>query len=187
MANNKSIFNNFVWRFLERIGAQGVAFIISIVLARLLDPSAYGTIALISVITSILQVFIDSGLGTALIQKKDADDVDFSSVFYFNLIFSVLIYALVFVFSPFIAAFYEDPSLTPMIRALGLTLIVSGVKNVQQAYVSKTMQFKKFFFSTIGGTIGSAVVGIWMAYEGYGVWALIFQNLINVAVGTLIL
>lgn len=185
--SSKSIFNNFVWRFFERIGAQGVAFIISIVLARLLDPSAYGTIALITVITAILQVFIDSGMGTALIQKKDADDIDFSSVFYFNLVFSLILYTLVFFAAPYIALFYENTALTPMIRVLGLTLIVSGVKNVQQAYVSKKLLFKKFFFSTIGGTIGSAIIGIWLAYSGYGVWALIFQNLINEATGTLIL
>ena len=99
---------NFIWRFTERCGAQLVSFIVSIVLARLLAPEDYGVIALVTVFTTILQVFIDSGLGTALIQKKDADDLDFSSVFYFNLIVCLALYGVMFLAAPFIARFcYE--------------------------------------------------------------------------------
>ena len=176
-----------IWRFLERCGAQGVTFLVSVVLARLLDPSVYGTVALVTVFTAILQVFVDSGMGNALIQKKDADDLDFSSVFYFNLSACLLLYMVMFFAAPFIAAFYNMPDLTPVVRVLSLTLIISGVKNIQQAYVSRNMLFKKFFFATLGGTIGAAVIGIWMAWKGYGVWALVAQNLFNAALDTIIL
>lgn len=186
MSNNK-VVSNFIWRFAERCGAQLVQFIVSIVLARLLAPEVYGTIALITVITTILNVFVDSGMGTALIQKKDADSVDFSTVFYFNMFVCIILYVGLFICSPWIAYFYKDATLTPVIRVLGLTIVISGVKNIQQAYVSKTMQFKRFFFSTLGGTIGAAIIGIWMAYKGFGVWALVTQQIFNAMVDTLIL
>ena len=127
--------SNFIWRFAERTGAQMVSFVVSIILARLLAPEAYGTVALVTVFTTILQVFVDSGLGTALIQKKDADDLDFSSVFYFNFVVCLVLYAVMFVGAPYIAAFYENMEFVPLIRVISLTLIISGVKNIQQAYV----------------------------------------------------
>ena len=185
--NNKKVLNNFVWRFMERIGAQGVTFVVSILLARLLDPKVYGTVALVTVFTTIMQVFVDSGLGTALVQKKDADDLDFSTVFYFNIVMCAGLYGLMFLAAPLIAAFYELPELTAIVRVASLTLVISGVKNIQQSYVSKHMLFKRFFYSTIGGTIVSAAVGIGMAFAGFGVWALIAQNLLNLAAGTIIL
>ena len=178
---------HFIWRFAERCGAQGVSFIVSIVLARLLEPSVYGTIALVTVFTTILQVFVDSGLGTALIQKKDADDLDFSSVFYFNFTVCLVLYFGMFVSAPYIAKFYGDETLVPVIKVISLTLVISGVKNIQQAYVSRNMLFKRFFFSTIGGTIASAFVGIFMAYIGMGVWALVAQQLSNATIDTIIL
>lgn len=184
---NKKILVNFIWRFAERCGAQLVTFIVSIVLARILAPEDYGTIALITVFTTILQVFVDSGLGTALIQKKNADDMDFSSVFYFNFIVCIILYICMFFSAPFISKFYNDNLLTPVIRVISLTIVISGVKGIQQAYVSKYMMFKRFFFSTIGGTIFSAILGIILAYEGCGVWALVAQQLSNTAIDTLIL
>lgn len=184
---NSGVMSNFIWRLAERFGAQGVAFVVSIVLARLLAPEAYGTIALVTVFTQILNVFIDSGFGNALIQKKDADDLDFSTVFYFNIAICVLLYLGMFLAAPMIAKFYNDASLISVVRVLSLTLVISGVKNVQQAYVSRTMQFKRFFFATLGGTIGAAVIGIAMAYFGFGVWALVAQQIFNATVDTLIL
>lgn len=183
----KDIMSNFIWRFLERCGAQGVTLIVSIVLARLLDPKVYGTVALVTVFTTIMQIFVDSGMGNALIQKKDADDLDFSSVFYFNVCMCSVLYLIMFFAAPFIASFYKMPELTSVIRVLSFILVISGVKNVQQAYVSRHLMFKKFFFATLGGTIGAAVVGILMAYLGYGVWALVAQMLFNAIVDTIIL
>lgn len=181
------VLPNFFWRLAERFGAQGVALVVSIILARLLVPEVYGTIALVTVFTQILNVFVDSGFGNALIQKKDADDLDFSTVFYFNVAVCLLLYVGVFLAAPWIAKFYNDLALTPVVRVLSLTLIISGVKNVQQAYVSRTMQFKRFFFATLGGTIGAAVIGIAMAYFGFGVWALVAQQIFNATVDTFIL
>ena len=187
MQRTGNVISNFIWRFAERCGAQLVTFIVSIVLARILAPEDYGTIALVTVFTTILQVFVDSGLGTALIQKKNADDLDFSSVFYFNFVVCLVLYAAMFMAAPVIAKFYGDVTLTPIIRVISLTIVISGVKGIQQAYVSKNMLFKRFFFSTIGGTIFSAFIGIGLEKAGYGVWALVAQQLSNATVDTVIL
>ena len=185
--NNKSVFINFIWRFAERCGAQLVTFIVSIVLARILMPEDYGTVALVTVFTSIMQVFVDSGLSTALIQKKNADDLDFSSVFYFNFAVCIILYLIMFFAAPVIASFYEMPELTPIVRVISLTIVISGVKGVQQSYVSRNMLFKRFFYATLGGTICSAFLGVAMAYAGFGVWAIVAQQLSNTAIDTLIL
>ncbi len=188
MKNKKNvILSNFIWRFAERCGAQLVTAVVSVLLARLLAPDDYGMIALVSVFTNIMYVFVDCGLSTALIQKKDADDLDFSSVFYFNFAVCVLIYLIMFIAAPYIAAFYKRPGLTPIVRVISLTLVLSGVKSVQQVYVSRNMLFRLFFFSTIGGTLFSAALGLWMAYAGFGVWALVAQQLSNTTIDTLIL
>lgn len=188
MKNKKNvILSNFIWRFAERCGAQLVTAVVSVLLARLLAPDDYGMIALVSVFTNIMYVFVDCGLSTALIQKKDADDLDFSSVFYFNFAVCVLIYLIMFITAPYIAAFYKRPGLTPIVRVISLTLVLSGVKSVQQVYVSRNMLFRLFFFSTLGGTLFSAALGLWMAYAGFGVWALVAQQLSNTAIDTLIL
>ena len=187
MSSSNKVIRNFLWRFMERVGAQGVQFVVSIVLARLLAPELFGTIALINVFIAILGVFVDSGLGSSLIQKKDADDLDFSTVFYFNMAVCFLLYLVMFFAAPAIARFYKMPDLVAPIRVISLTLIISGVKNIQSAYVSRTMQFKRFFFATLGGTIGAAILGIWMAYAGFGIWALIAQSLFNNTVDTIIL
>ncbi|MGN9011658.1 lipopolysaccharide biosynthesis protein [Oliverpabstia intestinalis] len=187
MASKQGVISNFIWRFAERCGAQGVKLIVELVLARILLPEDYGLIALVTVLIQILNVFVDSGLGNALIQKKDADDLDFSTVFYFNLVWCAILYGLLFLTAPIFASFYGQVELVPVLRVLGLQVIISGIKNVQQAYVSRTMQFKRFFYATLAGTLGAAVVGIFMAYQGFGVWALVCQQLFNVLVDTVVL
>lgn len=187
MDNKQKVVYNLIWRFMERFGSQLVSFVVQIVLARMLAPSVFGTVAKVTIITSILLVFVDSGMANSLIQKKDPDDLDFSSVFFFNLAFCLVLYAGLFAAAPAIARFYKDAQLAAIIRVLGLTVVVAGVKNVQQAYVSKTLQFKRFFFATLGGTLLSAVVGIAMVYAGFGVWAIVAQQLTNVTVNTGIL
>ena len=181
------VISGLFWRFAEHTGAQGVSFVVSIILARLLAPEVYGRIALVTIFTSLLNVFVDSGFGNALIQKKDADDLDFSSVFYFNVFICCTMYVLMFFVAPLIAGFYDDSTLIPIIRVLSLTLVIYGVKHILHSYVAKNMQFKRFFFATLVGTIGAAVIGIYMAYHGYGVWALVAQHLFNSAVDTVIL
>ena len=182
-----TVLSNLIWRYAERFGAQIVTFIVTIVLARLLEPELYGAVALVNVFIVILQVFVDSGLGNALVQKKDADDLDFSTVFYANISFCVLLYVLLYCSAPFIAQFYNNNTLVPVIRVLGLIIVVSGLKNVQQAYVSRNLLFKKFFFSTLGGTLVAAFVGIFLAIKGFGIWALVAQYLLNAVIDTAIL
>ena len=187
MDRKEQVVSNLIWRFMERCGAQLVSFVVSIVLARLLMPEEYGRVALITVFISVLNVFVDSGFGNALIQKKNADNKDFSTVFFFNIVFCILIYMAILLSAPSIASFYRDKTLVPLIRILSLTIVISGVKNVQQVYVMKHLVFKKFFYSTLFGTILSAFVGIIMAMQGYGVWALVFQHLTNTFVDMCIL
>ena len=186
-SDKKNISSNIMWRFMEKFSAKFVTFFVSIILARLLDPSTYGTVALITVFTTILEVFVDSGLGNALIQKKDADDLDFSSVFFFNVAVCTVLYLLMFFAAPLIADFYNIQELTPIVRVQSLTILISGVKNIQYAYVSREMIFRKFFFATLFGTIVSAIVGLVMAVAGFGVWALVAQPLVNYSIDTIVL
>lgn len=176
-----------IWQLLERFGARGVSLVVTIVLARLLDPEVYGLVAMATVFTGLLEPLINSGMSNRLIQKKDADDVDFSSYFYFNMLMSVLIYCVVFFGAPFVAAFYNTQALTAIIRVIGLNVLVYGVKAVQSAYVSRNMLFRKFFYATSFGTILAAVMGILLAYNGFGVWALVLQQLTNNLVDTIVL
>lgn len=181
------IINSLLWRFAERIGTQSITFIISIILARLLSPNDYGTVAILLVFIGIADVFVEAGFGNALIQKKDADNIDFSSVFYFSLTFSLIVYAIIYFSAPLIAKFYNISILEETLQVLALRVPVAAINSVQQAYVARNMQFKKFFYSTLTGTIVSAVVGITMAYNHYGVWALVGQYLSSAFVNTLVL
>lgn len=185
----KKVVSNMIWRFLERFGAYIISFIVSLVLARIFadNRGVYGSIAVVTAVTAILQVFVDSGLGNALIQKKDTDNIDFSSVFWFNIVACIVLYTALFLFAPLISRAYKGEDLTWVIRVLGLTVVVSGAKNVLQAYVSRNLMFKKFFFATLGGTIAAAFVGIFMALKGFGVWALVAQHLVNLTIDTLII
>lgn len=183
----RKVLSGLIWKFGERIGAQVVSFVVSIILARLLLPEDYGVVAMITIFIEIANVFVVSGFGQSLIQKKNADQLDFSSVFYFSVTMSWFLYAIVFFCAPLAASFYEEPILTPILRVMALKLPLAGVNSVQQAYVQKHMMFKRFFFSTLIGTVGSAVVGIAMAYQGFGAWALVAQYLFNSAMDTLVL
>ena len=189
MANSKGVFYNLIWKFAERITAQLVTLIVSIVLARMLDPSHYGVISMVTIFITIANVFVSDGFGSALIQKKNADAVDFSSVLYFNVVFSIVLYGVLFCCAPLISRFYGTgyEILTPVTRVLGLRLILTSINSVQQAYVSRHMIFKKFFWSTLFGTVISGIVGIAMAYHGFGVWALVAQYLTNTTIDTLVL
>lgn len=183
---NKTIAGLF-WAFAERIGAQLVSFVVSIVLARLLMPEEYGIIAIVWIFINICNVFVNSGFGRSLIQKKNADDLDFSSVFWFSFTMSLVLYAGLFLAAPWIARWYEMEMLSPVLRVMGLRLVVASFNTVQRARVSRDMDFRKFFFSTLGGTLFSAVVGISMAYLGCGVWSLVAQELTNACIDTIIL
>ena len=180
MSLKSSVITSLIWKFLERIGTQGVQFVVAIVLARLLAPADFGLIALVTVFIALANVFVQSGLNTALIQKKDADNVDFSTVFYASLAIAALLYGLLFVGAPLIADFYNGQTkLIPVIRVLGIILLMGAVNSVQEAYVARNMMFKKLFYRSIGAIIPSGIFGVAMAYLGYGIWALVGQQLMN--------
>ena len=185
--DKKTVIVNMFWRFAERVGAQGVSFVVSIILARLLTPESYGIVSLLLVFMQVLQIFVDSGFPKALLQKKDADQLDFSTVFYYNVVMGLLLYGLMFFAAPLIARFYQKEYLTPYIRVMSLTLIIGSVKSVQHVIVAKRMIFRKFFGATLTGTVVSAVIGILMAYRGFGAWAIIAQKLSNQLIDTFFL
>jgi teichuronic acid exporter len=172
-----NVLSSLFWKFLERGGVVGVQFIVQIILARLLLPADYGVIALIVVFITISQNFVQSGLGTALIQKKRVTDVDYSSVFYLTLGVALAFYCILFLGAPLIAAFYNQPLITPVLRILGLTLFFGAVNSIQNAVIARNFLFRKHFISSLAATLLSGVVGITMAYTGYGVWALVGQQL----------
>lgn len=186
-SNRTRVLSGMFWKFSERICAQLVSLIVSIVLARILDPDHYGVVSIILVFINIANVFVTTGFSSALIQKKNADTKDFSTIFYFNIVFSIVLYAIIFVAAPIVEGFYKMEDLSLAMRILGLKIPISAVNSVQQAYVSRHMQFRKFFFATIIGTVISAFVGIYMAYKGFGVFALVAQYLTNSTIDTIIL
>lgn len=183
----KKVFSGLFWTYAERFLAQIISLLITIVLARLLSPNEYGMIGILSVFMVIADSFAVNGLGNALVQKKDADNLDFSSVFYFNILFSIVIYLAAFAIAPIVAAFYGEPLLKQTMRVMALRIPIAAVNSVQHAYVSKKMQFKKFFYSTLIGTVVSGFVGIGLAYKGFGVWALVAQYMTNTCIDTLVL
>lgn len=187
MNNKKSVFSGLFWKFSERILAQGVSFVVSIVLARILMPEDYGVVAMVNIFIAIADVFVVSGFSTALIQKKDANDVDFSTILYCSLFVSVLIYIILYILAPYIAKFYSESVLTQVIRVFSLRMPLAAYNSVQHAYVSRHMLFKKFFYSTLIGTMISGIVGIFMAYAGFGVWALIAQYMTNSLIDIIVL
>lgn len=182
-----SFFSGFFWKFSEQIMSQLVTFIISIVLARLLSPNDYGLVAIINVFIILANVFVTSGLSTSLIQKKDASHVDFSTIFYANLLFSFIVYFVMFLLAPFIAKFYNNMSLSLLVRVFALTLPISAYNSIQLAYVARHMLFRKIFVSTSIAAVLSGILGIVAAWKGAGVWALIIQNLSNTIFATVLL
>ena len=183
---NKTI-SGLIWKFCERFSSQIISFIVSVILARLLLPEDYGIVAIVTVFITLANALITNGLGTALIQKKDSDNDDFSTMFWASLIMSVFLYFILFLTAPLVGKLYDNNYLTMIIRVMGLILPISSIKSIHQSYVSKKMIFKHSFLSTIFGTCISAAVGIWMAYSGYGVWALVAQYMISVVIDTIVL
>ena len=181
------VASGLFWNMAERIAAKLVSFIVTIILARLLLPTQYGAISIVSGFIAFFDVIVTGGLATSLIQKKNADQVDFSSVTWFSLFIAFTLYIILFFIAPFISSFYDIELLTPVMRVMGIRLFISAINSVQHAYVSKHMMFRKFFFATLIGTLISAVVGIFMAYYGFGVWALVAQYMINSVIDTVFL
>lgn len=172
-----TVLGSFFWKFGERILSQGISFVISLILARLLMPSDYGTIAMITIFINLSSVFINSGFASALIQKKDADSTDFSTMFYCSLVCALIIYGILFLAAPWIAAFYKNPALRNLLRVFALQIPLSVYNTIQMAYVSRHMLFRKVFAASFINTLVSGTLGIAMALSGFGVWSLVAQSL----------
>ena len=173
------IVSGFLWQGLDRIGTQGLQLVISVILARLLMPEDFGVLAVMSVFVVLCQVFVDSGFSTALIQKKDADELDCNSVFYINLVMAASIYGILFLVAPLVAKFYNKPEITLYLRILALILPLRSFALVQTALLNKKMLFYLNCRISWAAVVVSGTVGIIMAYKGCGVWALIVQQLIS--------
>lgn len=178
---------SIVWSAIERFSGQGIQFILSIIIARLVSPSDYGLIAMLTIFLSVAQSLIDSGFSNALIQKKDRTETDYATVFYFNLVVSMGIYGIFWLVSPYIASFYNEPILKDVARLAGLNFILSAFSIIQRTKLIINLDFKtQAKISIISITI-SGFIGIYCAWKGLGVWALVFQSLINNTINTILL
>ena len=166
-----------IWAAVDRFGIVLLQFVINIVLARLLTPEDFGCIGMITIFVAVSQTLIDGGFGSALIQKKDATQQDFSTIFYWNILFSVFLYVILFSASPSIAAFFRMPQLTDILRVLGVVLLTNAFGLVQKVKLRKQLDFRKIAISNIGSNTIAAVIAIVMAHNGFGVWSLVWMQL----------
>lgn len=187
MANKNGIKGGLLWSFGERVSAQLVSMVVTIILARLLEPVHYGMISIVTVFITFCDVFVTSGMGSALVQKREVTERDYNTAFFISLTISVVMYILLFFAAPWMADFYEMPLLTWVLRVMAFRLPLTAVNSIQQAHVQRSMQFKRFFIATLLGTVLSGMVGITLALWGAGIWALIAQYLVNTTVNTVIL
>lgn len=176
----------FFWRFLQNAGSQVIGFIVAIILARILMPSDYGMIAMITVFTSIANVFVTTGFSSAVIQKKDLSDIDKSTIFHCGLATAIVLYVILFVSANTIASFYHEPKLTSLLRVQSIALILSALYSTHSAILSREMKFKKSFISSLSGVCVQSLVGIYLAYAGFGAWALVYSYLASSIVNTLV-
>lgn len=185
MSNKKSAAALF-WSSADRILTNGMGLVISIILARLIEPSEYGIIATASIFTTLLVLFVEPGMTSALIQKKNTDRLDFSTILSFNIAVGTCLYFLLFCLSGAIARWFEIPALSAVLKVLGLQVIVGGVNSVQIAFVQRNMLFKRYFICSFLSVLISSVVGVAMAYRGAGVWALVAYNLLKQIINTVL-
>lgn len=174
------------WSAIERFALLGIQFVIQVVLARLLTPEDYGIVGILAVFIAVSQTFIDSGFTNALIQNQQRTEKDFATAFFFNGAISVFCYGILFFCAPVIADFYEMPQLVPVTRVIGLSLIFSALSAVHRTQLTINVDFKTQAKATLSAVILSGVVGIALAYCGFGVWALVVQTLVNTGVTTLL-
>ena len=181
MDSEKKPVTSFVWSFLEQGGSKAILMLVQIFLARLLSPEAFGVMAILLVVTQITDSVAQSGLGMALIQKSDANDRSYSTAWWLSLGFASLLYVVVFVSSPVIAGFYSMPNLVMYLRVLGLIVFFNSANSIQRSFLQRTLDFKNIFAATTTAALASGIVGIVMAFLGFGVWSLVIQSLLQSA------
>ena len=165
------------WSAADTFLAQGVSFFVGLVLARLLSPEEYGLIGIVTIFTSILLGIVDSGFSNALIRKKEVNDEDYSTLFFFNLAVSVAMFLLLYAGAPWIARFFERPQLVELVRVMGLLLILQALSIVQNTILSRRIDFKTKTKASFISALLSGIIGIAMAFMGFGVWSLVVQQL----------
>lgn len=174
-----------IWSSVERFSVQGIQFIVMIIMARVLTPDDYGLVGMLAIFIAVSQSLIDSGFSQAIIRKLDRSQTDNSTAFYFNIAVGVILYAVLFFCAPLIAEFYQQPLLTPLTRIIGLGLIFNSLAVVQRALLTVDLDFKTQAKASLAGAVLSGTIGIWMAYAGFGVWAIAIQQIANLAVVTI--
>ena len=183
----KKTISGVLWSGIERLLVQGLQFILGIVLARLLLPSDYGLIGMLTIFFSISLAIVDSGFSQALIQRKIVTQTDYSTVFYFNLLTSLCIYAGLYFASPYIAAFFEEPRLTLITRVISLSILFNALSIIQIAKLTKALDFKSQTKCSVIAIVVSGILGIYLAFLGYGVWALVIQMVLKSILNLLLL
>ena len=186
MGKNK-ILSGISWSFAEKLLTDLVSTVITIVLSRILMPEDYGLVALVTIFITISSIFVTTGLGTALVRDKNATEEQMATIFYLNVILGIVIYLILFLCAPLIAGYRGNTELVALVRVLGLKIPISSVYNIQHAHVKKKMEFRLFFWSSLAGTVMSGVVGITMAYMGFGAWALVWSTLTDNIMDSIVL
>ena len=185
MSLRKKAAISLVWTFTQQFGNQFIGFIVSLVLARILLPEEFGLIGMIAIVVAVGNALLDGGLTKSLIRDDDCDQRDYSTVFLFHLVASLFIYIVVYFSAPLVSSFYDRPILIDIIRIYGLNIIITSFSAVQLARMTKTMDFKTQAVIAIPAAIISGIVGIWMAYHGYGVWSLVWSSIISSTLNSL--
>ena len=176
--------SSLIWQFLQKIIGQLLSFAVTVILARLLTPDDYGVVALACMFNILVGIFVSGSMDSALIQKKDVDELDYNTIFYSSLFMSFVIYGVIYIGSPYFAAIYHNELICPIMRVLALTMPIGSLAMVQNAIISRRLEFKKFFLATLVGQIISAALGFWMAFHGYGPWALVGQQIVSTIANT---
>jgi len=187
MSLRNKLLSGLFWSAVERFGTQGIQFVITIIIVRILTPADYGLIGMLAIFIAIAQSFVDSGFGSALIQKQDATQTDFSTIFYFNIAVSTLFFFILFFTAPLIAKFYNQPLLTPITRVMALNIVVNSFGLIQNTILTKNINFKTLTKVSLSSIVVSGTIGIFMAYKGFGVWALVYQTLGGSVIKTIFL
>ena len=175
-----------LWSSIEQFSVQMIQFVLGLIMARILSPHDYGLVGMILVFTAIAQTFVNSGFSSALIRKKNRVDVDYSTAFYFNVVVGIVAYFVLFLLAPFIADFYEEPLLEPLTKVIAINVFIISLGIVQFAQFSIKVDFKTQAKATTTSVFVSGIVGIWMAYAGYGVWAIVWQSVLRNALNVLL-
>ena len=176
-----------LWSSIERFSVQGVQFLVLLIIARILDPKDFGLVGMLAIFLAVTQSLIDSGFSQALIRKQDRTELDNNTVFYFNIIVSILLYFFLFAIAPWVADFYKEPQLVNLMRVLCLIVVINSFAVVQRAIYTAKLDFKTQAKASFIAALISGAIGVWMAMNEYGVWTLVWQQLLNAGINTLLL